>query len=77
MLDVAIVGAGPVGLVCALALQRAGLSPLLVERSLVPSDHSRAIGIHPVSLELLDRLGAADALIARGLKGLFSEDSAK
>lgn len=37
--DVAIVGAGPAGTICALALLRAGLRPLLIEKTQFPRYH--------------------------------------
>jgi 2-polyprenyl-6-methoxyphenol hydroxylase-like FAD-dependent oxidoreductase len=65
--DLAIIGAGPVGLACALAAHKHGLSPVIIERAAAPSTHSRAIGIHPVSLDYLQLLGVVEPLIAAGL----------
>jgi len=65
--SVAVIGGGPVGLVFALSAHARGLRPLVVERRTSPRSESRAIGIHPPSLELLDRLGLADRFLARGI----------
>lgn len=62
--DVVIVGAGPVGLLAALAAVDAGLRPRVYERRTESRRGSRSIGVHPPSLEILDRLG---------LFGRFSE----
>lgn len=65
--DVAIVGAGPVGLFLAARLHQLGWSCVILERRTAPSMQTRAIGIHPPSLELLDTMGLADELVRRGL----------
>lgn len=67
MIDVAIVGAGPVGLLFALRLHSLGVSFRVLERDAEPREGSRSIGVHPPSLERLDQLGLASALIARGV----------
>lgn len=57
--DVAIVGAGPAGTICALALLRAGLRPLLIEKTQFPRYHigESLSGRAAVELRKLD-LGA-------------------
>ncbi|HKK48275.1 MAG TPA: NAD(P)/FAD-dependent oxidoreductase [Alkalispirochaeta sp.] len=65
--DVIVVGAGPVGLTVALALGEAGKSVIVLERRPAVRATSRAIGITPASLEILQRYGMADELIAAGL----------
>jgi 2-polyprenyl-6-methoxyphenol hydroxylase-like FAD-dependent oxidoreductase len=64
---VVIVGAGPVGLMLGCYLTRLGLDCKIIERETVPLDHSRSIGVHPTSLELLEELGLARKLIRRGV----------
>ena len=64
--DVLIVGAGPSGLTLACALARAGVSFHLIDKAEERSPYSRALVIHPRSLEILDRLGAMGDLLARG-----------
>ena len=65
--DITVVGAGPVGLVTAHLFAKLGFSVLLVEQRLAQREHSRAIGIHPVSLEALAPLGLAEPLVAAGV----------
>ena len=64
--DVLIVGAGPSGSTLACALARAGVSFHLIDKAERRSPYSRALVIHPRSLEILDRLGALEVLLARG-----------
>ncbi|WP_075090253.1 FAD-dependent oxidoreductase [Verrucomicrobium spinosum] len=66
--DVAIVGAGPVGLLLANLLGSTGLKVAVLEKNLAPPSHSRAIGITPPSLEILGSLGLSDAFVVRGVK---------
>ena len=65
--DVLIVGAGPAGLALAVGLQQAGLHPVIVDRLAAGQNTSRAAVIHAHTLEVLERLGIADALERRGL----------
>lgn len=64
---VAIIGAGPVGLVLALLLVRAGLPVALLEAEADISAELRASTFHPPTLDMLDGLGLAAPLIAQGL----------
>ena len=64
--EVLIVGAGPTGLVLACELARRGVPHRLVERRDRPAEGSRGKGVQPRSLEMLDGLGVAEALIAAG-----------
>ncbi len=66
--DVAIVGAGPVGLLLAALLGAQGRSVVLADRRLAPPAHSMAIGITPPSLKILGRLGLTDELIRQGVQ---------
>ncbi|HSJ02452.1 MAG TPA: FAD-dependent monooxygenase, partial [Verrucomicrobium sp.] len=66
--DVAIVGAGPVGLLLANLLGPTGLKIVILEKRTAPPTHSRAIGITPPSLEILARADLADAFVVRGVK---------
>ncbi len=71
--SVLIVGAGPVGLFLGLALQQRGIPCILADRRITDSQHSRAIGIHPPSMALFERIGLAKQIedagcpIVRGL----------
>src|SRR3954470_3209937 len=64
---VLIAGAGPVGLVAAANLARNGVPVTVFEAGRDLSDESRASTFHPPTLDMLDRLGAAKPLIAKGL----------
>lgn len=64
---VAIVGGGPVGLLFACMMARAGVGVRVFERRTARPAHSRAIGIHPPALEALDRVGVADAMVRAGV----------
>jgi len=63
-----VVGAGPVGMVAALTLARAGVPVTVLEKGPGISAESRASTFHPPTLELLDELGVVDEVLARGLK---------
>jgi 3-(3-hydroxy-phenyl)propionate hydroxylase len=63
-----IAGAGPVGLVAAAHLARAGVPVTVFEEGADLSTESRASTFHPPTLDMLDALGAAAPLIAQGLK---------
>ncbi|MEE2523131.1 NAD(P)/FAD-dependent oxidoreductase [Pseudarthrobacter sp. J75] len=67
MIDVAIVGGGPVGLYLGCLLLQHGVSVRVLEQRHQRSRHSRAIGIHPPALEALDLVACADPLIRQGI----------
>ncbi|MBT6272719.1 MAG: FAD-dependent monooxygenase [Chromatiales bacterium] len=67
MFDVAVVGAGPVGLVTALLLGEAGVNTVVLEADAVPSDDLRASTFHPPTLDMLAPYGVTAALMERGL----------
>ncbi len=64
--DVLIVGAGPSGATLACALAMVGVSFHLIDKAEQRSPYSRALVVHPRSLEILDRLGALEDLLAQG-----------
>jgi 3-(3-hydroxy-phenyl)propionate hydroxylase len=64
---VAIIGAGPVGLVLALLLARAGVPAVLLEAEADINEELRASTFHPPTLDMLDELGLAAPLVAQGL----------
>ncbi len=63
---VIIVGGGPVGLVTALKLVRAGVRVTVLERAAEMHAEPRASTFHAPTLELLDILGLADKVIELG-----------
>jgi 3-(3-hydroxy-phenyl)propionate hydroxylase len=79
--QVAIVGAGPIGLAAAIDLTLQGIDFIIVDDNNTVSVGSRAICYAKRALEILDRLGCGDAICARGVewkvgKVFFHEDLA-
>src|SRR3569623_3288806 len=68
MADVAIVGAGPVGLLLACLLGARGRRVVLLDRRVAPPVHSMAIGITPPSLHILSKLGMEQEFIRQGVR---------
>jgi 2-polyprenyl-6-methoxyphenol hydroxylase-like FAD-dependent oxidoreductase len=66
--DVLIVGAGPTGLTLAIALARAGIRAIVVDRLERSQNTSRAAVIHAHTLDVLDTLGVAQRLVQDGLR---------
>jgi 3-(3-hydroxy-phenyl)propionate hydroxylase len=64
---VVIVGAGPVGMVCALALNQRGVPVTVFEQEPAPVKDQRAASIHPPTLGLLDQLGVTRKILPLGL----------
>ena len=66
--EVLVVGAGPVGTTCAARLASMGIRVTLIEQEPDCAHDLRASTIHASTLEMLDEIGAAEALIGMGLK---------
>lgn len=66
--EVAIVGAGPSGLLLAAELERAGIDGVLLEQRTDGKAASRAIGVHPVVLARLEASGAAEQIVGAACK---------
>ena len=64
--DVAIVGAGPTGLLLASELALRGVRAELFERSAERPDFARAFNLNARSLEILDRRGVVERFLAEG-----------
>jgi len=64
--EVVVVGAGPVGLVSAIQLGRAGIETLLLERRATFSTHPKSGGIHARTMEIYRQLGISDLIQENG-----------
>jgi 2-polyprenyl-6-methoxyphenol hydroxylase-like FAD-dependent oxidoreductase len=67
-IDVLVVGAGPVGLALALQAHAHGACVQVVERRRTAFRPSRAMILHPRTLECLNPLGVTDTLLARAAR---------
>jgi 3-(3-hydroxy-phenyl)propionate hydroxylase len=63
---VIIAGAGPTGMIAAMALARQDIPVLLLEAAQGPEDHRRATTFHPPTLEYLRELGVVDPVMEGG-----------
>jgi 2-polyprenyl-6-methoxyphenol hydroxylase-like FAD-dependent oxidoreductase len=68
MIDVLIIGGGSAGLFLANTLWKSGISFLVIEKRIHPSTKTKAIGIHPPALTLLNQLGLMDEFLSHGVK---------
>lgn len=66
-IDVAVVGAGPVGLFAALRLAQSGANVAVVEQQDALGTQSKASTFHASTLELLDEAGVAEAFLPKGM----------
>jgi 4,5-epoxidase len=66
--DVLIAGAGPTGLTLACGLLAGGVAVRVVEKAFRPAETSRALGLQPRGIEVLERLGALNGLPDRALQ---------
>lgn len=67
-MKVLIVGAGPTGLTAAVELARRGIAAEVIDRRDAASTWSRAVGITPPSLELLEASGVTGRLMEDGIR---------
>lgn len=65
-LDVAVIGAGPTGLMLACELAMRGVRVAVLERRQESTNITRAFAIHARTLELLDSRGLVDDVLKRG-----------
>jgi 4,5-epoxidase len=66
--DVLIAGAGPTGLALACGLLANGITVRVVDKAGAPAGTSRALGLQPRGIEVVDRLGALEGLPERALQ---------
>lgn len=66
--EVLIAGAGPTGLAAALFLAERGIKSRIVDPKAEPSATSKALGVNPRSLELLEPSGVTADILAKALK---------
>lgn len=66
--NIIIVGGGPVGLYLAGRLIQHGISCKVLEKRNKIDQHSKSLGIHPVSLELFEKAKIVDSFLEKGLK---------
>ena len=70
---VLIAGAGPVGLVSALTLAKAGIAVTVFERNTTAPQDLRASTFHPPTLDMLARFGITEALVSQGLIARYTQ----
>jgi 2-polyprenyl-6-methoxyphenol hydroxylase-like FAD-dependent oxidoreductase len=66
-MNVLVVGAGPTGLTLARALAQRGISHRHVEKATERAPFSKALGVQARTLEVFERLGIADKVLAAAL----------
>ncbi|MFE7540138.1 FAD-dependent monooxygenase [Streptomyces platensis] len=64
--DVLVVGAGPTGLMLGAELALGGVRVQILERRTAAQRDSRALTLHPRSIELMDQRGLVERFLARG-----------
>lgn len=66
--SILVVGAGPVGLFCALMLKRLGLSCRIMDTKPGPSEHSKALGLHIRTLDMLKECDLIEPFLEQGTR---------
>jgi 2-polyprenyl-6-methoxyphenol hydroxylase-like FAD-dependent oxidoreductase len=67
VMDVLVVGAGPVGLTMAAELARHGVACRIIDRLAAPSGYCKALGVTPRTLEVWEDMGVIRPMIEAGL----------
>ena len=65
-IDVLVVGAGPTGLTMAAELARHGIYCRIIDKAPLPSQQSKAFGIHARTLEIFENMGIIEAVLSMG-----------
>lgn len=73
MIDVAIVGGGPVGTLLAAELARHGVRAVQFEQRPGAGDGARAVGVHATALTAMEASGATERLLAGALRVRIGE----
>jgi 2-polyprenyl-6-methoxyphenol hydroxylase-like FAD-dependent oxidoreductase len=68
--DVLVVGAGPTGLTMAAELAARGVACRIIDKAPARSQYTRALVVQAKTLELMQKMGIADELVARGRRAL-------
>ncbi len=68
--DVLVVGAGPTGLTMACELLRRGITCRILDKAAASGMTSRAVGVQARTLEVFDRMGIIEEVLARGVTGV-------
>ena len=78
-IDVLIVGAGPVGLFCANELSRHGMTYRIIDKKSTLSEHSKALGIHIRTLDVLEDCGFITEVLDQGhqVEGVLFKSNGK
>jgi 2-polyprenyl-6-methoxyphenol hydroxylase-like FAD-dependent oxidoreductase len=66
--QVLVVGAGPTGLTLASELLRRAVDVRIVDKAATRATDARAVAVQARTLEILDDMGAGDALVSRGVR---------
>ena len=77
--QVLIVGAGPAGLAAALFLTRRGIPVRIIDAAAEPTRTSKALGVNPRTLDLLNDTGVTDRILAEAqeMRSLFLHHNGK
>jgi 2-polyprenyl-6-methoxyphenol hydroxylase-like FAD-dependent oxidoreductase len=66
--NILIVGAGPTGLSAAVEFARRGIAQRIIDRKDGPTPLSKAVGVSPHSLDILEPSGVTERLLAEGVR---------
>jgi 2-polyprenyl-6-methoxyphenol hydroxylase-like FAD-dependent oxidoreductase len=66
MIDVIVAGGGPTGMMLAAELRLHGVHVVVAEKQAAPVRHTRSLGLHVRSIEILDQRGLLERFLAAG-----------